>query len=698
MNHDEIAKEIADAFKKEEELVWFKKMQMYFSKKEDQSWLPKKEAINKIGAWRYDVATKTYNRVFDEDSWWWEQTKEKIKVEKEPGCKRVCLIGESAAYGMFFSPIITPAKACEKILNEECYNSSLVEVIDLTRICMNSQKLIETVKSVRNIEPDFIIIFAGNNWFADSLYDRSLALDKKRKYYEAFEQGAFNQMPRLFHDDFYNNSLKIFDEIDKAIRNENFKTFFVIPPSNLHHWQRRTPLFKGKYDFVGWHKRLEDALCNLKNGDYERALLDGRAMIDIDKNTCSTSQRVVADALIHLNREGEALGFLKKEASLAIVNSNITSFPFAPCIIKKILSGENTYHFEAIDLERILQERTKKSVLGREVFVDYCHLNPKGFVCLAEVIAKKVLYKKSLKKEYEEEDILCNIDSNKLSASYFYIALYNSHFNQPIANEKQEGDIKKFLLKAVSTSPLSLDMMEAYVKAKSAKEGFNLSKSAQDLLSLTGSQLDLQISQSCMGVDSQTIEVICDVLDENDREGKFLKMGYIKQFEKDFYKKGYDLTHPYFVERINAIVRETEDHEINTRRALPFYKAYWPENHFELPITAAQQIEIEIIGRTKTLKSSSYTLYINDYKIGCFTLNNTWSLEYFSVTEDIIKQGFNRLTLKVDLRQNNFHLNDNEPHHEKELLLGLPTDLTYVFGEFHAILVKPASMKRHNIK
>ncbi|MEF1220823.1 hypothetical protein REH76_24175, partial [Photobacterium damselae] len=138
-------------FKDEDQFIELKKLQMYFSSSSEQGDVLTNTAnVNtRIGAWSFDSETQTYIRANDEDSWWWEQSRDVIHVNKSDGKRRICVIGESAAHGMFFSPSISPAKACEQILNLESKGNDEFGVIDLTRICMNPSQLLATIESCK---------------------------------------------------------------------------------------------------------------------------------------------------------------------------------------------------------------------------------------------------------------------------------------------------------------------------------------------------------------------------------------------------------------------------------------------------------------------------------------------------------------------------------------------------------------------
>ena len=73
------------------------------------------------------------------------------------------LFGESAAAGYLYAPHLTPARVLESQL-ENLGGEGAFEVIDLARVNECLGPLVDTVSSSLQINPDLLVIFAGNNW------------------------------------------------------------------------------------------------------------------------------------------------------------------------------------------------------------------------------------------------------------------------------------------------------------------------------------------------------------------------------------------------------------------------------------------------------------------------------------------------------------------------------------------------------
>jgi hypothetical protein len=70
--------------------------------------------------------------------------------------RRVVLVGESVARGYLFDPAITFAGMLEAALG--------VEVVDLARTDLTAIELPALFEALPALEPDAVVLFAGNNW------------------------------------------------------------------------------------------------------------------------------------------------------------------------------------------------------------------------------------------------------------------------------------------------------------------------------------------------------------------------------------------------------------------------------------------------------------------------------------------------------------------------------------------------------
>ncbi|MDB6370095.1 hypothetical protein PH242_21185 [Photorhabdus bodei] len=645
-----------------------------------------------IGTWH---PTKIDNEVVfirreQSDSIFWESSQQQLTVSKTKGVKRVCLIGESAALGMFFSPYITPAKTLSHLLNQ--YSDVEWEVIDLARSCINAGGLLDTCKASLQLQPDYVIILAGNNWFSDVLFEYNAPLERRRDYANVLANLGPNGIAVEYKEKLEKNAEILINRIDAISKESHAEFIFALPASNYADWERKMPLhWLGNGKTAEWYELYRKASQSMMSGQYVEALALGLSMVEIDGGIAATSNRIVANSLIALNRAEEAKSYLDAECSYALMHDLVTSFPGTPAFVKERIIQQDI-DIKVIDLEYYFSKYLGSKVIGGSLFVDYCHMTPEGFKVAMSSIAEWLICHGKDKPDVNWEvmakkTIELDESSYNLAVSYFYIALYNSHINRPIDEIAERERIVKLFGKAVQYSEKILDVMELYVKARSCEKGagFGLSRAGQKLLELVNSPLYFPVAQSSPGADEQTIDAICEIFDKHGRNGKGLKESYQKSYI-DQLKHGVDLTEPQYIERVGSVIRMSKDPEINTRRSIPYFKSWWPTSSFTLITNGNHDLNIEMTSRVKKhIKESKVKISINGELIKEVELSSEWSHHKLIISSSLTKLGFNKVTLEWP------RLAQDE---EKEVLnissrynKGLKTEIFPIFGELFSLKV-----------
>ncbi len=635
------------------------------------------------------------------DSIFWESSRTQIKRIKEPNTNRICFIGESAAAGMFFSPYYTPSIALSNHLNQQ--TDITWEVIDLTRSCMNAGGLLATCEASLQLSPDFIVVMAGNNWFAEAIFDNDAPITKRQTYSQILENEGPDGIINSYKKNLIKCTEKIMLKLDNLSQQNNIKLIFIVPASNYGHWERKCPIYWQKNGNTSkWYDLYQKASEALEKSNYEEALVLGKQMLAIDNNNAPTSNRIVANSLIALERTDEAYNYCVAESDYAIMHNQLTAFPGTPSFVRKTCKqlGEE-FQIPIIDLEEIFIDYLGSKILNDSLFVDYCHMTPDGINIAMAPVAKLLssYYTKNEKKDSIQSNIdwkklvklpsLNNIDPFQLAVSYFYISLYDLHLNQPVNNALNLEKYISLFQKAADYSEKILDVMELYVKARSCYygAGFSLSKAGQQLFQLVNSPLDFPVAQASPGVDALTIEAICLLLERNSREGIKLMSQYQQHYIR-LLDKGVDLTEPLYIERINSIIRLAVDSELSTRRKIPYYKSWWPNSYFSLVADNNNDLELKIVcripGENETV-DNNLKILVNNFPIGHLRVTNKWNKSLLVIPKSSLIKGFNRLCISwPSLSQDE---NKEINFLKNRYSMGLKINMFPVFGEVFSLIV-----------
>lgn len=654
-----------------------------------------------VGTWHPETHNDevVFIRKKQSDSIFWESSRSQIKQKKYPNTKRVCLIGESAAAGMFFTPNYSPAIALSSHLN--LFSETKWDVVDLTRSCMNAGGLLATCKASLQLEPDFVIIMAGNNWFSDVIFEHDAPVSKRRAYLDILENLGPVGISKSYKNNLETHAEKIMQKIVEISKGSAAEFIFALPASNYADWERRCPIYWLGNDTAQWYELYRLATKELESLHYEEALQIGYKMVVIDGGIAPTSNRIIANALIALGRSDEAYSYCVAESDYAVMYDQLTSFPGMPSFIRKICKQFNDQkNMTIVDLETIFIDYLGTKILDKSLFVDYCHMTPETFNVAMSPVASHLINQNQTKSNSSEKsmvdwrDIMKNsrpleIDPFRMAVSYFYAGLYNAHLNQPVINSINLEPSIEFFQKAVKFSDKILDIMELYIQARSCYQGagFSLSKAGQRLFKLINSPLDFPVAQASPGVDALAIEAICTSLERNGREGVKLMEQYQQHYIR-LLNRGVDLTEPIYIERINEVVRLAVDSELSTRRKVPYFKSWWPCSYFSLVTDIEGDLELKITCRRPyegNIAENFVNILINNNLIGSIHVTSKWSRHNIDIPKNVIIHGFNRLSLEwPKLAQcENQEIIDLTTRYS----IGLEVNMFPIFGEVFSLIV-----------
>jgi len=687
--------ELEEFFKDSINIRNFRYFQAIINSKEDTkydfSFLKDEVYPIPIGIWepKNHMGQIIFERNNSDEAWYWESTRKSINAIKASNTSRVCLIGESTAHGMFFSPYYTPAKALEKYLKTSSRNNW--EIIDLTRICMDSKTLIETCKSCLQLNPNYIVIFAGNNWFADVIFCESASYNERMKYFEALNKEGFNGIETFFKEEMLKLTKSVISKLEYIQNQTNVKIIYAIPAINHKDWGRRLPIIlRNEKTESEWFKSYYKTNELISEEKFKDAIDNLNQMIKIDGGKCSTSLALIAYCYQKINKKDISEEYYLRCHDYSVLTDHYTSFPSTPqFVVDEINSYSKNSNITFIDLSKIFKKYENSRVFGNELFIDYCHLNIYGFDIFGSEIANVIFVDKNYEPRVYDKNLLIKmsmegLDKTKVSMSMFYITLYHSHLSEEYLEKPDINMLVEKFQQAVDLNKDILKVMVDYVIAKSCDKGaaFSFSNASHRILNTDNSHLDLKIAQCSLGIDSVTIKAILTCLEKNSVNTNKLKKQYFKSYICDLKNSFIDMTHPYYIPRINSIVRLKEDHEINTRRRMPYYKSRWPISEFSFITDGVTDLNLEIVARNREEESCKLDIKVNDKFAKEILIGNTWTKINIDIPVNLTSEGFNELKLIWPIL---VYKENNLENFIERYLLGYPVEVFKIFGEVHSL-------------
>ena len=459
-----LANRLAESLCSEAGLAAFRlmvRLQNLNSKRESakgKSGEPKSEAgqVARIGIWeRQTTNGKTsFVRTSDEQGrHLWADVEELASSSEK---QRVVLIGESVARGFFYDPHVTPASLLGAMLSTTAEGD--VEVVDLARIDLQMKQLLDLAESAAALEPDAIVIFAGNNWHPitgltqQQLSEIALLVENSRSWTvvkDYLEERLREQVKSLLA------------ELGEIQKNNGIPILLLIPEFNLLDWRSEcdAPPLLDDDDLLEWLSIQDRAKAALAEGRTEEAAKLARALIDLDGGTTPVGFNIQA----RLHRDAGATSGLRpllEKARDAGISLTKHQTPRCFGTIQQVLREDaGQYDIRLIDLPSRFEDHLGGDIPGRRLFNDYCHLTLEGMRVAMASAAEQLLpilsrpprtWRSLLTTEFAVAD-------KAIAEASFLAAVHN-------ANWDNGAELVKFhLTNAIKQYPRILTLMRAFL-------------------------------------------------------------------------------------------------------------------------------------------------------------------------------------------------------------------------------------------
>ncbi len=339
---------------------------------------PKDLTPSPIGVWLPQVVNGEQVFVRPEAAMWGDDwAPRKCLVPKTtPLPLRVCLIGESTAAGFFYAPHLTPAMVLEDQLRE-VKGAGAYEVVDLTKVDMTASggkhDLVRVTVAALQLNPDVLVIFAGNNWLTPIRPFSSSSRDHFLRFAPAYREAGVRGIMELCKRDTLSHYQGVVTNLSYIAAAARIPTILVIPEVNHLDWERGFPVawLSGERT-PEWHRLYRQAMALAKTGDSSHGdviAAIAEHMIELDGGTCPVSYRLLGNALLAQGRIVEAREIYIREVDSAAWTPE--ALPGAGTTIRKVLrKGAEQDGLARVDLPAIFFEHSG-NIPGRELFLDY---------------------------------------------------------------------------------------------------------------------------------------------------------------------------------------------------------------------------------------------------------------------------------------------------------------------------------------
>ncbi|QXV63881.1 hypothetical protein INP83_12280 [Mucilaginibacter sp. 21P] len=404
--------------------------------------------------------------------------------------KRVVLLGESVARGYLFDPHFNPALCLQQIVNKSNFIDA--EIVDLARVSIEMPELTQLTRDCLALKPDVIVVFAGNNWFAsylnisssNELAEINALINEHSKADVAgvrfLNNDVFNAIRQNVEDKLATLAAEYITLLSEIARANQIPVIVVIPEFNLLDWkstEMERILFRlSAEDLDKWLNAKWQAEQAIERADNEALKAAANVMIATD-GSHPLGYELLAQYYLNNNDNAGARLNLEKARDTSLFCRSSGQARIYKVIQNKIIATAAETNLAVINLVDFFDRHFEGQLPGRNIFLDYCHLNDAGIILTMKQVAKKLLTALNIKADENLIDELeIDVDSDVKAIAYLCAAVHNAHYGQ--------GDeiIGYLVREANECSHISRDIFKKYADFSSRKIDTVLCKSHQDLI------------------------------------------------------------------------------------------------------------------------------------------------------------------------------------------------------------------------
>ena len=386
----------------------------------------------RVGTWEAvdEAGGRSFVRVNTGDAWnLWANLQ---KIPRKGPRRRVVFVGESVARGHLYHPRFTPAQALQQMMNAAC-GPSKVEVVDLARTDLTHDQLQELITQSLHLEPDALVIFAGNNWFPFTKASDEQLLDMASAFRAS---GSWRGVKESCESVLIANAKQTLSLLGKIVRERGIPVVFVLPEFNLADWVTECdcPPLLNSEQTEAWLRARDEAEQLLKGDAWEKAEPLGDRLLQLDQGTTSAGSNVLAEVSRKRGDHQSARKFLEMSRDAAICWP-VRQTPRCCSVTQQTIREQATAHdIHVVDLPREFSRYLDGQAADRRLFLDYCHLTLEGIRLSMALTAETLLplLRCPAKSGKELAQVDMKVGANVNAGAHFLAGVYNGNWGQGI--------------------------------------------------------------------------------------------------------------------------------------------------------------------------------------------------------------------------------------------------------------------------
>jgi len=618
--------------------------------------------------------------LFDEWHFWADVD----RIEPKSVKRRVILIGESAARGMLYDPLFTPAMVLETILQSQ-FGKDEIEVIDLARINLEFT-VKELAISALTLNPDLVIIFAGNNWGVSS----PDPLEVVQMDAVLPRQGVAG-VKRLAEAQVARNASAIVNDVAAIYGSKKVPLVWIIPEFNLRDW--REPITYAPYLLGGlnreWTATYEEAQSALNDGNLGRAAELAEKMVEIDGGICVAGFYILAERS-RRHQDLEAMRrFLELARDAVIWDTSRITVPRSHSVVQETLRNEaSKYKNQLVDLPRLFKEYLKGDIPGRSLFLDYCHMSAEGIrIAMAAAASCALRSLKGVEVPWQSLMEGCVSPTSEVEAdASFLAAIHNAHWSHSYET------VHYYCLRSLQLSPHIAQRMINYIDIQARRITPPLMCQAAEQIVNLGSPMMARylFPRSPQLLDRVLMDAIVDALKVVGIDARE-RLDRIRRDEHTAAAGDINLLDYYYCSSAGQ-TQEMEWARPRPDEAVPlkeahYYRAYGPYSRFVFVGEAGRPLQLCLTCRLPKFARSegAAAVEVNGERLAQILVDRNWATWEIGVAGEFVCNGMNEIVVRWPTPE--FASDEAFEDIMENMFKGKIPEFYHIFGEIHSFTV-----------
>lgn len=642
-----------------------------------------------IGIWSKSAALRDapWTRRKDKRAEWYYWANVGTIAPRRNG-KRIVLLGESVARGYLYDPVFNPAIALQGML-EVHYGKDRVSIVDLAKTNLTAAELVVTAEQCLTLDPDMVVIFAGNNW-RWRIGGQDLAA-----LYGVIRRRGVPGVKAYADAEMAMQAAEIVKTVSGMLKSHQIPATWIVPEFNLRDWsdpQLPMPLLAVE-DRLLWLQCCRKLEMAIAQRDATTAAMAATSMLNIDGGSTDTPLRALADIARDRGETAAEREYLEQARDAAAWNPHYSHSPRITVSIQRTLLEQVRLRGDRlVDVRAVLERNFGGGPPDRRTFFDYCHLTADGInATMAETASSVVAaFDGAVVPAEQFMRGVANPGPGIESEAAMLAAIHNAHYGQ------SAEVVRYWCERALTVNPELATTLGQFACCQSERVPAAVSSWGQCLVqSPTTSLPRYLMAPETRRLDTVLVDVIDDVLKgfgRGQREGKA-----IRKREHSVRCNECELLDFYYA----SVALEAGSRDW-TSRAFPFNrntgcdyaKAYWSRTRLQFVCDARVSVALRLTCRVPYADHDDVpiNIFVNDRHQGEKRVGRSWTTLSIIIHESCVNDDMNTVVVEWPLSA---PADDRDLERAADRIVnGMSADWFHVYGEVQSLTASLASTRQ----